>query len=149
MNSGMVKKPLKVVLDTNILVSALIFGGKPEQVYNLVLEKQITAVISMVLFSELLETLIKKFNFGPKRIEQLERVIKKHFKIVYPKLIINVIKDDDDNRVLEAAIEGECNYIITGDRDLLDLKTYKDIKIITPDVFLPLISSHLSTRYLF
>lgn len=136
MNSGMVKKPLKVVLDTNILVSALIFGGKPEQVYNLVLEKQITAVISMVLLSELLETLIKKFNFGQKRIEQLERVIKKHFKIVYPKATINVIKDDDDNRVLEAAFEGECDYIITGDRDLLDLKIFKNIKIVTPDTFL-------------
>ena len=136
MNSGMVKKPLKVVLDTNILVSALIFGGKPEQVYNLVLEKQITAVISIILFSELLETLIKKFNFDPKRIEQLERVVKKHFKTVYPDVTINVIKDDDDNRVLEAAIEGGCNYIITGDRDLLDLKIFKNIKIVIPDVFL-------------
>lgn len=136
MNSGMVKKPLKVVLDTNILVSALIFGGKPEQVYNLVLEKQITAVISMVLFSELLETLIKKFNFVPKRIEQLERVIKKHFKIVYPKATINAIKDDDDNRVLEAALESRCGYIVTGDSDLLDLKTFKNIKIVTPDIFL-------------
>lgn len=136
MNSGMVKKPLKVVLDTNILVSALIFGGKPEQVYNLVLEKQITAVISMILFSELLETLIKKFNFGPKRIEQLERIIKKHFKIVYPKVTINVIKDDDDNRVLEVASEGRCSYIVTGDKDLLDLATFKNIKIVTPNVFL-------------
>lgn len=136
MNSGMVKKPLKVVLDTNILVSALIFGGKPEQVYNLVLEKQITAVISMVLFSELLEILIKKFNFDPKRIEQLERIVKKHFKIVYPKATVNVVKDDDDNRVLEAALEGKCSYIITGDKDLLDLKIYKNIKIVTPDTFL-------------
>lgn len=140
MNSSMVKKPLKVVLDTNILVSALIFGGKPEQVYNLVLEKQIAAVISMVLFSELLEILIKKFNFGPKRIEQLERIIKKHFKIVYPKATINVSRDEDDNRVLEAALEGGCSYIVTGDRDLLDLKIFKNIKIVTPDTFLSDIS---------
>lgn len=136
MNLGMVKKPLNVDLDTNILVSALIFGGKPEQVYNLVLEKQITAVISMALFSELLEILIKKFKFVPKRVKQLEKVIKKHFKIVYPKVTINVVRDEDDNRVLEAALEGKCNYIVTGDKDLLELATFKNIKIVTPDTFL-------------
>ena len=117
MNLGMAKKPLKIVLDTNILISALIYGGKPEQIYNLVLEKQIIAVTSNILIAELLENLIKKFNFEQQRIDQLDRIIKKHFVIVYPKETINVIKDEDDNRVLEAAVEGECSHIVTGDRD--------------------------------
>src|SRR3989344_522575 len=138
MNSGMVKKPLKLVLDTNILVSALIYGGKPEQVYNLILEKQITAITSTILFSELFEVLIKKFNFDPRRVKQLERIIKKHFKVVYPNETINAVKDDDDNRVLEAAKEGKCEYIITGDKELLKVKKYKQIKIVTAEEFLRL-----------
>lgn len=145
MNSGMVKKPLKLVLDTNILVSALIYGGKPEQVYNLILEKQITAITSTILFSELFEVLIKKFNFDPRRVKQLERIIKKHFKVVYPNETINAVKDDDDNRVLEAAKEGKCEYIITGDKELLKIRKYKHIKIVTAEEFLNEISSNLTS----
>src|SRR3989344_7633177 len=145
MNSGMVKKPLKLVLDTNILVSALIYGGKPEQVYNLVLEKQIIAITSTVLFSELQDVLIKKFNFDPRRVKQLERIIKKHFKVVYPNETINAVKDDDDNRVLEAAKEGKCEYIITGDKELLKIRKYKHIKIVTAEEFLNEISSNLTS----
>ena len=132
----MVKKPLKIVLDTNVLVFALIYGGKPEQTYNLILEKQITAVTSVILLAELTETLIKKFKFDLRKIEQLERIIKKHFKIVHPDKTINIVKDEPDNRVLEAAIEGDCEYIVTGDNDLLSLGEYRNIKIITADQFL-------------
>src|SRR3989344_1293202 len=125
MNSGMVKKPPKVVLDTNLLISALVFGGKPQQVYNLVLEKQIIGITSPILLAELTEVLTKKFNFELIRIEQLEKIIKKHFKMVNPKQTIKILQDIDDNRVLEAAIEGKCSYIVTGDSDLLTLKTFQ------------------------
>lgn len=130
------KNPPKVVLDTNLLISALIFGGKPEQVYNLVLEKQIIGITSPVLVVELTETLIKKFSFEMARIEQLQRIIRKHFKVVYPVENIHVLKDEDDNRVLEAAIEGRCSYIVTGDKGLLELGRYKNIKIISAKEFL-------------
>ncbi len=136
MNLGMVKKPPKVILDTNLLISALIFGGKPEQVYNLVLEKQIIGVTSSILVAELTEILIKKFNFELVKTQQLERIIRKHFKIVYPNKIINILRDEDDNRVLEAASESKCSYIVTGDSDLLILKTFNQVKILTPDDFL-------------
>lgn len=141
MNSGMAKTPPKVVLDTNLFISALIFGGKPEKVYTLVLEKQIIGVTSQILIAELIEILIKKFEFEPSRIKQLQRITKKHFKIVYPDKIINVLRDEDDNRVLEAAIKGNCNFIVTGDSDLLTLKTFRKIKILTPENFLREFSS--------
>lgn len=136
MDIGMAKKPPRVVLDTNILVSALIYGGKPEQIYDLALDKQLTAVISPILLSELTEILIKKFKFELSRIEQLEKITKNNFTVVNPSKIITLVKDDDDNRVLEAALEGGCDYIVTGDRDLLDLKMFKNIKIVPPEVFL-------------
>ena len=135
----MKKKPPKVVLDTNLLISALIFGGKPEQVYSLVLERQIMGVTSSILVAELTEILTKKFNFELIRIRQLERIIKKHFKIVNPRQILDILNDKDDNRVLEAAVEGRCNYIVTGDKELLELKKYKSIKIISSKDFLDIL----------
>jgi len=135
----MVKKPVKVLLDTNVLISALIFGGKPEQTYNLVLDNQITAITSTILLAELTETLLKKFNFESIRITQLERIIKKHFKIVYSSETFHIQKDEPDNRVLEASVEGECDYIVTGDKELLTLATFKKIKIVTANQFLEIL----------
>lgn len=132
----MAKNPPRVLLDTNILISAHVFGGKPEQIYNLVLERQIEAVTSQILIAELTETLTKKFDFDLVRIEQFKKIIKKHFKMVYPKKTINILRDDDDNRVLEAAITGKCDAIITGDKELLELASYRHIKILTPEQFL-------------
>lgn len=138
MSLDTVRKLHRVVLDTNIIISALVFGGKPEQIYNLVLEKQILVITSPILLAELTEILIKKFKFNAIKMKQLERIIKKHFKLVYPDKIINVVADEDDNRVLEAAIEGKCGYIVTGDKKLLDLGSFKKIEIITADQFLHL-----------
>lgn len=132
----MAKKPPRVVLDSNILISALVYGGKPDQIYNLILDKQAIAITSPILLSELREILIKKFKFELDRIEQLEQIISHNFIVVNPGKIIALTRDEDDNRVLEAALEGGCSYIITGDKDLLDLKTFKNIKILTPDTFL-------------
>ena len=72
MNIGTVEKPPKVVLDTNILISALIYGGKPQQIYNLIFDKRIFAITSSILLAELTEILVKKFNFDLDRIKQLE-----------------------------------------------------------------------------
>lgn len=142
MNLGMVKKPPKVVLDTNLLISALIFGGKPEQIYNLVLEKQIIGMTSSILLAELTEVLTKKFNFELIRVEQLEKIIKKHFKMVNPRQTVKILQDIDDNRVLEAAMTGKCSHIVTGDSDLLTLKTFRRIRILTPNDFLEIIQNN-------
>ncbi len=136
MNLGTVRKLPKVVLDTNIIISALIFGGNPEQIYKLVLNKQIFPITSPVLIAELTEILIKKFKFDLIKIKQLENSIKKYFKIVHPDKTLNLLRDKDDNRVLEAASEGKCYYIITGDKDLLELSSFKNIEILTADQFL-------------
>ncbi len=140
MNSGTVKSSLKVVLDTNIFISALVFGGKPEEIYRLVLTKKLTAYISPIILAEIIEILTKRFNFNQIRLRQIERKIRKSFMIVNPTRDINVIRDPDDDRILEAAIEGNCDYIVTGDKDLLDLKKYKKIKILTSEQFLSEIS---------
>lgn len=136
---------VKVVLDTNVLLSALIYGGKPEQIYRLVLTKKIRAIASPILLAELLEILTKKSSFYQREISQIMQKIRKSCKIVHPKKTIAILKDDDDNRVLEAATTGSCDFIVTGDRQLLDLKEYKRIKIVTPHQFLRLIEAKVET----
>lgn len=136
MSLGTVGNNLKVVLDSNIIVSALVYGGKPEQIYRLVLGRQINAYISPFIISELIEILAKKFHFNQIKLRQIERKIRKKFTVVNPIKILKIVRDADDNRIVETAIEGNCEYVITGDKDLLDLGNYKQIKIATADEFL-------------
>lgn len=132
----MPKAPLKVVLDTNVLISSIIFGGKPKQAVKLVLEKQIQGVTSKVLLAELSEVLTKKFQFDQAKINLLEKKIKKAFILTQPSETINILKDEPDNRVLEAAAESDCGYIVTGDKELLSLGNFNSIKIVTTAKFL-------------
>lgn len=131
----MVKSP-KVLLDTNVIISALVFGGKPREILMRVQRFEMDAIISPQLLSELSEILVKKFGFSKEKVQLTEDLIKKCFKQVYPSLEFDVVKDKDDNRVLEAAVEGNCNIIITGDKELLELEQFRDIKIMTPEEFL-------------
>jgi len=122
----------RIVLDTNVLISALIFNGLPREILRLVLKKEIIGVISPSLLSELLSVLAIKFNFSQSKLILLERKLKAKLMLVYPQKEINACRDAADSRVLEAAVEGQCQAIITGDQGLLVLKKYRQIKIVTP-----------------
>lgn len=127
---------IRAVIDTNVLISALVFGGKPRAILNQVIWKEIVGITSPFLLGELTEILAKKFEFPPNKIQLVERKIKRSFKVVYPKETLNVAKHAADNHVLETAVEGNCQLIITGDKHLLGLKSYRKIEILTPDKFL-------------
>ncbi len=132
----MEKDPVKVIIDTNVLISAIIFGGIPEKIIKLIQENKINAITSSILISELLEILVKKFHFTSDKLYLVEELIKENFIVVHPTDTVDVVRDKDDNRVIEAAIQGNCKYIITGDRDLLVLKLFQNIEIVTPEQFL-------------
>lgn len=136
MSTDMDENPVKVTLDTNILISALGFGGKPREILQLILEDQITAVISSTLLAEFEDVVTKKFPVLSYNFERINKKIKKKFTIVKPKESLHIVKDEDDNRVLEAALEGKCDFIVTGDKELLTLNSFKGIKIVTADQFL-------------
>lgn len=127
---------LRVVLDTNVIISAILFGGKPREILSLVGKKNIISVTSAPLIAELLDVLVKKFRFPVAKIRLVEKKIKKLSVLVYPKEHIDRLDDEPDNRVLEAAVEGKCDVIVTGDRELLHLSIYRDIRIVTPEQFL-------------
>jgi len=136
MSLGMDVKPVRTVLDTNILISAIGFGGKPREVLILCLENKVKAITSRILIAELQEVISKKFPELNHKLNQIQKRIDKKFEKVQPRNIVNILKDEDDNRVLEAALEGKCEYIITGDKELLDLGGYQGTKIVTTNQFL-------------
>lgn len=125
-----------VVLDTNIIISSIGFGGKPRRILNLVIERKLHAITSVSLLAELEDVVYKRFPLLIHSFEKINKLLRKRVKIVKPKISLHIVRDDADNKVLEAAVEGKCQFIITGDKDLLDLYSYKDIKIITADQFL-------------
>jgi putative PIN family toxin of toxin-antitoxin system len=135
------KSKPKVVIDTNVFVSGLTFKGKPREVLDLIWRGDIEACISSFIFKELEETLKKDFSWDRDQIKHTIEKIKAKTILVQPKNKVSVIKEnDDDNRILECAIEGRVQYLISGDRKhLLPLKEYRGIKILSPAEFLKLL----------
>ena len=129
---------LRIVIDANVIISSLVFGGKPEKFIKTIIAEKINVYTSPQLVSEILDVLRKKFHFSEEKIEKLERDILEISRIVYPVKKILAVRDIADNKVLEAAVEGKCSVIVTGDKDLLSLKKYKNIQILTASEFLDL-----------
>ena len=129
---------MRVVLDTNVLVSALIFpGGSPELVYRLVLDERIELISSRTLLAELGRVLEGKFGWEAARVEQAVAQLTRVATLVEPVAVIaDITADPADNRVLEAAAAGDAAAIVSGDRHLLGLGKWREIPIQTPADFL-------------
>ena len=131
------KKP-KVVIDTNVFVSGLNFKGKPREILDLIWKEEIKVCISLFILRELEKVLEEVFGWDKERIGSTVERIKDKTIEVQPKVKISVIKEkNDDNRILECAVEGKARYIVSGDKHhLLPLKEYQGINILSPAEFL-------------
>lgn len=128
--------PQNIVLDTNIIVSSIVFGGNPEKIVRLILKKKFNTYISPQIINEILEVLYRKFSFSKEKLNQVDKKIKSNFQVIYPLETLHVLKDEPDNRILETALAGDCTIIITGDKEMLKLKKYKNTRILTASDFL-------------
>ena len=124
---------MKILLDTNILISASISKGKPRALLIKGIGNEFIIVASKQLMKELKKVLTRpKFNLSQSEITKFLSTIKRTVKLVKIKSDFNVIKNDpDDNMVINTAYDAKANYIVTGDPDLLDLKEFRGIKIVT------------------
>jgi uncharacterized protein len=129
-------KRWRVVLDTNVLVSAYRFGGKPKAILELAEEMAFVPLISEPLKGELVRVLEEKFFMPRTLVTELCSYLWEVSEWVDPKIQIHLCADEPDNRVLECALEGKAGYIVTGDRHLLNLPPIKGLAILTPDKFL-------------
>lgn len=128
----------KIVLDTNIFISALGWEGNPKKIINKVIEGKYELVISFKQFKEITRVLdYPKFGFTEEQKERFILLLNEIATIVKTKTNVDIVKDDpSDNIILEPAAEIKIDYIVSGDRHLLDLKEFKGAKIITPQQFL-------------
>ncbi len=127
----------RIVADTNIYISALMFGGLPGVLVNLGLMQAFTLVISPALLDELQDKLRVKFGVLAQDASAIRVKLETVGDLIDPAIVLEVVTDDpDDNRVLECAVAGRADYIVSGDRHLLKLKEHAGIKILTAREFL-------------
>lgn len=136
---------LRVVLDTNIIVSRSIKkNDDSEKLFAALKNRKIALVISYSILEEIIEVLsrprIRKFTkMGKKQIKQLASLLLGRAIVTEPHQQVTVCRDRADNKFIEAAISGRAEYIVSGDKDLLDLQTHKTIKIINLKEFVELL----------
>lgn len=128
---------LTLTADTNILISALHFGGKPRQFLELARSGTIRLAISDDIQAELRRVLRDKFGWEESRLNALDTHLADFTVKVHPTQRLQVVKDDpDDDRVIECAVASASSFIVSGDRHLLDLRQYQDIPILRVADFL-------------
>lgn len=122
----------RVVFDTNILVSALVFpGGQGEAALRRIIDETDQLVLSRPIVDELLAVLARKFARNAEELAHVAVFVTELAVIVAPKKRLRAVKDDPDNRILECAVAGRAEVIVTGDKALLALKLHEKIRILT------------------
>ena len=126
----------RLVLDTNVVVSALLWGGPPRYLRNLALDGQVVLVSSPVLMAELhrilnyprlTKRLVQLDTSGAELVQQYQAIV----TLVHPFDVPRVVSNDvDDDHVVAAAVVGQVEMIVSGDRDLLQLQSHAGIAIL-------------------
>jgi uncharacterized protein len=133
---------MRAVVDSNVVVSALIRPAGTEGVlWQRACEGAFTIVFSIDLVEEITSALMHpkiraKYGTHPKDIESIAGLFTLHGEIVKPEERIILCRDPDDDFILEIAVTGQADYIVSGDKDLLTLKKIQKTKIVKPAAFL-------------
>jgi uncharacterized protein len=128
---------LKAVFDTNIFVSALaIPGGQAERAIDLVIDVRVKLCISKEIIHEVLGVLAQKFSKGPEELSRTAIFLSELGELIVPREKLAVLDDEPDNRILECAVTGHAEVIVTGDRAMLNLKKFRGIRILSLRQFL-------------
>ncbi|HLC57584.1 MAG TPA: putative toxin-antitoxin system toxin component, PIN family [Candidatus Nanoarchaeia archaeon] len=129
---------IKAVLDTNILISALGWDIKQGLILNHCLDNKFKLVISPEILKEIKDVLFReRFEFIDKdKKDEFLMLLVELAEIVIPEKKIDVCRDKEDNKFIELAVTAKADYIVSGDCDLLELKMYSGIKIISSESFL-------------
>lgn len=129
---------LRVVLDTNVIVSALHFQkGTLSAVWELLLEGEYRLVLSPSIVEETAGILRGRFLWREEETRNVLKILVRKADVVRVDTILEVVPDDpDDNHVLACALAGKADLVVSGDRHLLRLKEYEGIPIVRPMDFL-------------
>lgn len=138
----MASELLKVVADTNVYISAILSGGKPGEIEHLARQRKIELLTSEAILDELAGVFKSKFDWPDWQISEIIESLRAITTLVVPRQTLKVIKaHEPDNRILECALEGKAQYIVSGDEHhLIPLKEYQGIRILSPVDFINIVS---------
>ncbi len=121
----------QIVIDTNVWISGLIFGGNPTKIIQLFIDGDVLVIASEELLSELRRKIKQKSPLFLPYLPLLEASIRE--KAIFVQLgtqPVDISRDPDDNKIIETALAGSARYIVSGDKDLLVLGSYEDTRIL-------------------
>jgi putative PIN family toxin of toxin-antitoxin system len=123
---------LKVVFDTNIYISALVLpGSRADAAMLRFIESKDHLLISKAILDELLGVLARKFSRYASELARIAVFLAEIAEVVRPSKRLHVLDDEPDNRILECAVAGKADAIVTGDKALLKLKKFEGIRILS------------------
>lgn len=129
-----------VVLDTNVLVSALGFGGPPLDAVLRTFDDDVRLVASEETLDELDRVMrYDRLPFTDAQRTQYLAILRHEADVVAPDASVDVARDSDDDKFLEAALESDAAYVVSGDQDFLVLGSYDGIDIVAPDEFVDIV----------
>ena len=128
---------MRIVVDTNVIASAVYFGGKPYDLLKLIMEEKVSAIASKEIVDEYEEILARLQHKFPKLSKSIpfQEIVGK-LTVIKVSSDIRICRDSEDDKFISdkfisCAVDGRCIYIVSGDNDLLSLKDYDGIEIIT------------------
>lgn len=129
---------IRVVVDSNVYISALVFGGVPQQVLDLIYSHGLPLYISQSIMDEVAGTLSEKFNWTREEINLFLPPLWERCILIRPTIRLKVCADPDDNHVLECAVAAQADFLITGNTKHFP-KSYKTTTVISPRQLLELL----------
>lgn len=128
---------MRIVFNSNILVSALVFPGKQaEKAVLRIIEGRDHLFISGPIVSEVLTVLVRKFAREREELARVAVLLAELAETVRPRRRLQALRDDADNRILECAVAGRADWIVTGDREMLELGGFEGIRILSLRAYL-------------
>ena len=123
---------MRVVFDSNIYISALTLpGGRADRALQRIASGRDQLVLSKAIIDEVLTVLANKFSRDKEQIARVAIFLADLGEVVRPRRRFSVLSDEDDNRILECAVTGKANCVVTGDGAMLQLGEYDGIRIVT------------------
>ena len=134
---------MRVVLDTNVVVSGLNFPGNERLVLELALRGRFELYLSPFILEEVAGVLGRKFGWDEDRATEARHTLEKAAVVIEPQRLPDVIDANEaDNRILECAFEASADYLVTGDRrHLLPLEEHRGVRILNAPRFLSILES--------
>lgn len=127
---------MRIVVDTNVMISGVFFGGFPRKIPNAIAENKLTACATAEIIDEYEEIIKEMINRKQGHLHhQLLAPLVQALEIVEPATTVTLCRDPDDNKFLGCAKDAKALYIVSGDKDLLVLEQFEDIEIITAKEF--------------